>query len=50
LGVDSAANREVRKGYLPKEQLEGDVVKGADQWLTGKSLRLQPTEVDVELR
>jgi hypothetical protein len=48
MGVDTAAKREVRRGYLPKEQLEGGVVKGADQWLTGKAIQLEPKEVDVK--
>jgi hypothetical protein len=48
MGVDTAAKREVRRGYLPKEQLEGGIAKGADQWLTGKAIQLEPNEVDVK--
>lgn len=48
MGVDTAAKREVRKGYLPKEQLEGKATEGADQWMTGKAIQLVPEEVDVK--
>jgi hypothetical protein len=36
MGVDTAAKREVRRGYLRGQDLERAPLEGADGWLNGK--------------
>jgi hypothetical protein len=46
MGLSSSAKRQGRARYLSKEQMEKPVAEGADQWLTGKSIQVEVTEVE----
>ncbi|WVR04588.1 hypothetical protein IAU60_001596 [Kwoniella sp. DSM 27419] len=46
LGVDTAAKRKVREGYLIKEDLERPPAEGADQWTKGRVGQFEWVERD----
>ncbi|KAJ9105560.1 hypothetical protein QFC19_003542 [Naganishia cerealis] len=46
-GTNTAAKREYRKTYLPAEGIEKMPLPGADGWLSGRTIQLQPVEREV---
>ena len=46
-GTNTAAKREHRKTYLPQSAIDKMPAEGADGWLSGRTVQIEPVEREV---